>query len=371
LAYPQIERLKEQYRSEEKWYSLRWHYIESCILKAYMDSYKRTGDEADYRFVKLFIDRLYDQSGMIPGIRLDYYSIDQIRMASVLLSLYEVDPDPKYKRVADQLYGQLAFYPRTDSGNFWHKQDYPHQVWLDGLYMGQPFYVEYVKQFIGTRDYSDTIAQFANISRHLYNRENRLFYHAYDESRSIFWADKETGRSPQVWARAVGWLAMALVDVLELLAGEPADTGPLQEQLLEVIEGMLPYQHSSGMWYQVVDRGASPGNYLEASGTLMLAFAILKGVRLSLLPSHWAVRGQAAFDGTASHYLREEQGEVLLGGICKGAGLGRNPDSGIVRDGSYEYYVYNEKVADNNGHGVAALLLAYNEICRALLPDAR
>lgn len=362
MKYTMIDKLKEQYRLEEKWYSLRWHYVEACILKSYLDSYEQTGREEEYDFVKNFMDRLYDNDGNIPEIDVSYYSIDQIRMASILFTLYKKEKDPKYKRVLDQIYNQLRTYPRTESGNFWHKENYPNQVWLDGLYMGQPFLVQYMKEFEENRDYSDTLNQFMNVRKFIYSEEKHLYYHAYDESREMFWCDKVTGLSPNVWGRAVGWFAMALIDILELLEGELVNSEPVKELLKEMVEDMLPYQHSSGMWFQIVDKGGNPENYLESSGTLMLAYAILKGVRLGYLPKEYAKYGKSAFDSTIQRYLREVSGEVLLGGICKSAGLGKNPDTGIIRDGSYEYYIHGERIVNNNGHGVAPLFMAYNEI---------
>ncbi|MFP3126105.1 glycoside hydrolase family 88 protein [Ectobacillus funiculus] len=362
MTYTMVDKLKEQYRLEEKWYSLRWHYVEACILKSYLDSYEQTGRQEDYEFVKNFIDRLYNPNGNVPEIDVSYYSIDQIRMASVLFTLYKKEKDPKYKRVLDQIYNQLKTYPRTKSGNFWHKENYPNQIWLDGLYMGQPFLVQYTKEFEENKDYTDTFNQFMNVRKLVYSEEKHLYYHAYDESREMFWCDKVTGLSPSVWGRAVGWLAMALVDVLELLESEPVESEPLKVLLKETIEDMLPYQHSSGMWFQIVDKVDNPENYLESSGTLMLVYAILKGVRLGYLSKEYAKYGKSAFDGTIRQYLREVNGEVLLGGICASAGLGTHPDTGVVRDGSFEYYIHGEKVVDNNGHGVAPLFMAYNEI---------
>ncbi|MDQ8734767.1 glycoside hydrolase family 88 protein [Paenibacillus sp. LHD-38] len=364
LTYELVDRLKEQYMSGGKWFSVRWHYIEGCILKAYLDSYEQTGCKMEYDFVKGFIEQLFDSSGNIHEIRMNSYNIDQIRMAVILFPLFQREQEPKYKRVMDLLYQQLESYPRTNSGSFWHKENYPYQVWLDGLYMGQPFLVQYVKQFAEKKDYSDTIQQFQNVRQYIYNEQKRLYSHAYDESRHIFWCDKTTGQSPNVWGRAVGWFAMALVDVLELLEGEPADTGILKAYLKELIDDMLPYRHNEGMWYQVVDRADHPDNYLESSGTLMLAYAILKGARLGYVPEEYAVYGLQAFNGTIARYLREEAGEVLLGGICRSAGLGKKPETGEVRDGSLEYYIYSEEVVDNNGHGVAPLFMAYNEIKR-------
>jgi unsaturated rhamnogalacturonyl hydrolase len=344
-----------------KWYSVRWHYIEGCILKAYLDSYRQTGSEQEYLFVKGFIDRLFDKGGDIPEIRIDSYNIDQIRMADILFTLYEREREPNYFKVMEMLYRQFDSYPRTESGSFWHKENYPFQVWLDGLYMGQPFYVRYVKQFAERKDYADTLRQFANVRRYMYDTDKRLYRHAYDESRGMFWCDKTTGQSPNVWLRAVGWYAMALVDVMELLEGEPADAGFLQSYIKELIDDMLPYRHSSGMWYQVVDRADYEGNYLETSGTLMLAYSIMKAARLGYLPQEYAEYGVQSFDGTIARYLREEADEVRLGGICRSAGLGKKPESGEMRDGSLEYYVGAEQIVENNGHGVAPLLMAYNE----------
>ncbi|MBO1514992.1 glycoside hydrolase family 88/105 protein [Metabacillus bambusae] len=363
MDYELVGKLKTQYMNGcGKWYSSRWHYIEGCILKSYLDSYQYTGNEDDYLFVKNFVDNLFNEYGDIDAIKIQYYNIDQIRMTSILFTLFKKEGDLKYKRILDLIYNQLESYPRTDSGSFWHKTNYENQVWLDGLYMGQPFYVQYIKEFKEKKDYSDILQQFRNVRKFLFDEKTQLYAHAYDESREMFWCDKKTGRSPHVWGRAVGWYVMALVDILEILEGEEGISEELKSLLEETVDGMLKYQHDNGMWYQVVDHIGEEGNYLETSGTSMLSYAILKGVRLGYLPKKYKDKGVAAFEGTVKRYIREENGEVLLGGICRSAGLGTNPDTGIVRDGSYEYYVYREKVVENNGHGVAPLLMAYNEM---------
>ena len=363
MDYKLVEKLKTQYKDGcGKWFSERWHYIESCILKSYLDSYKHTGNEDDYLFAKNFIDNLFNEKGEIDAINVKYYNIDQIRMAAILFPLFKREGDIKYKRVLDLLYQQLDTYPRTGSGSFWHKSNYENQIWMDGLYMGQPFYVQYIKEFDKEKGYDDTLQQFRNVRKFLFDENTQLYVHAYDESRKMFWCDKETGRSPHVWGRAVGWYVMALVDILEMVEDEEEVSGELKSLLKETVDGMLQYQHENGMWYQVVDYIGEEGNYLETSGTLMLSYAILKGVRLDYLPKKYQSSGVAAFEGTVKKYVREENGEVLLGGMCRSAGLGKNPDTGIVRDGTYEYYVYREKVVENNGHGVAPLLMAYNEM---------
>jgi unsaturated rhamnogalacturonyl hydrolase len=362
MTYKNVDKLKEQYKTGQKWFSPRWHYVEACIMKAYFDSYAQNGNEDDYAFVKKFIDSLFDTKGNIPEINPAYYSIDQIRMASVLLTLYRKGKDEKYKRVMDSIYNQLKTYPRTPSGNFWHKENYPNQVWLDGLFMGQPFYVEYIRDFETVKDYSDTLKQFENARRNIFDEKKKLYLHAIDESRQMFWCDKTTGLSPNVWGRAVGWLVMALVDVLEILENENVSTDILTSMLRETIDGMLPHQDKSGLWFQVVDMESNPENYLETSGTSMLAYAILKGVRKGYLAADYQQYGKKAFDGVVAKYLRESEGEMLLGGICKSAGLGKHPDTGVIRDGSFRYYVFGEEIVENNGHGVAPFLMAYNEM---------
>ncbi|MFN7249339.1 MAG: glycoside hydrolase family 105 protein [Anaerobacillus sp.] len=363
MAYEMIEKLKDQYMNGcDKWYSKTWHYVESCIMKAYLDSYELTGNESDYQFVKQFVDQLIDENGEVKQIDIHYFSIDQIRMTTILFTLYNKEKDPKYKKLLDLMYNQLKTYPRMKSGNFWHKSNYPNQLWMDGLYMGQPFYVQYIKQFEETKDYSDTFNQFKKTREFLFDEKTQLYYHAYDESREMFWCDKETGRSPHVWARAVGWYAMALVDILQILEDESVDTSDLVDMLKETIDGMLRYQHSTGLWYQVVEFSGYKDNYLESSGTAMFAYAILKAVRLGYLSNDYQKYGKLAFDGIVEHYITEENGEILLGGICKSAGLGRHPELGIIRDGSFEYYTTGEPIVINNGHGVAPFLMAFNEI---------
>ncbi|WP_100406448.1 glycoside hydrolase family 88/105 protein [Bacillus solitudinis] len=363
MSYELVDKLKKQYLAGcDKWYSSRWHYIEGCILKAYLDSYEQTGDETEYMFVKDFIDRLVDEEGNVEQIDIEYYSIDQIRMTAILFTLYKKEKDLRYKKALDLIYNQLATYPRTETKNFWHKTNYPHQIWMDGLYMGQPFYAQYIKEFAENKDYSDTLNQFKQARELLFDESTQLYFHAYDESRSMFWADKETGLSPHVWGRAVGWVVMALVDILELLEGEDVDVSDLKYMLQETIDGMLRYQHYSGMWYQVVELSGHKGNYLESSGTLMLSYALLKGARLGYLTDKYIQYGKAAFDGTVEQYVSEENGEVLLGGICKSAGLGTHPETGVVRKGDYDYYISGEPIVTNNGHGVAPLLMAFNEV---------
>jgi unsaturated rhamnogalacturonyl hydrolase len=251
--------------------------------------------------------------------------------------------------------------PRTKSGNFWHKQIYPNQVWLDGMYMGQPFYMEYETRFNNKKNYSDIYNQFKFVIDNMRNPLNGLYFHAIDTSREAFWCDKVTGLSQCTWLRASGWYAMALLDTLEKADTDDknfeAENKMLKDAFVDLIDSMLRYQDESGMWYQVVNYGGMDKNYLETSGSSIFAYAILKGVRLGILPLEYRKYAEKAIDGIITRYLRVDETGMGLGGICLVAGLG---GSGR-RPGTYDYYM-SEPIVEDDAKGVGPFLLAYTEL---------
>jgi len=278
----------------------------------------------------------------------------------VLFDLYKLTKKEKYRQAIDVIYDQLKDHPRTKSGNFWHKLIYPNQIWLDGLYMAQPFYMEYETLFNRFKNYKDIYEQFINVRKYMFNEQTKLYYHGFDESREMFWCDQTTGLSKNYWIRSIGWYVVALADVLEKMDDQMFyEYRQLMKIFREAIDGLLQYQDESGMWYQVIDQKNRTGNYLETSGSAMIAYAILKGVRLEYLPKSYSEFGEKCFNGIKDKYLQIENGELNLGGICLVAGLGGKE----MRDGSYEYYI-SEPIVSNDAKGVGPFLLAYTEILR-------
>jgi unsaturated rhamnogalacturonyl hydrolase len=344
----------------------RWNYVDGCMLKGAMDLYHATADKKYFEFVKGFIDYYVDDRGVIKEYDLEEYNCDHINEGKVLFDLYGITGDVRYKNAIGQLYKQLQGQPRTNAGNFWHKKIYPFQVWLDGLYMVQPFYVAYDMLFGGKTDYPDSIKQFENVFALMKDAGTGLFYHGYDESRDMFWANKETGLSPHFWSRAMGWYAMALVDTAEKLSEElSAEKNLLALHLKELVDAVLKMQGPEKMLYQVTDLQHREGNYPETSGTLGIAYSLLKGVRLGLLGTGYYDTGAEIVDAVLKEKFTAADGRYALKDIVLVSGLGGMPGKGSykLRDGTFEYYISEPRV-ENDGKGVAPLLFALSEILR-------
>ncbi|MBQ9143102.1 MAG: glycoside hydrolase family 88 protein, partial [Lachnospiraceae bacterium] len=292
------------------------------------------------------------------------YNIDNVNAGKTLFALYELNGKEKYRKAIELIYSQVQTQPRTAEGNFWHKKIYPHQVWLDGMYMGQPFYMEYETKFNNKKNYKDIFSQFANVVKYLRDPETGLYYHGYDASKEVFWCDKETGLSQNFWLRALGWYSMALLDTLyKCEPGEEykEEYENLKKVYVDMMDSMLKVQHESGFWYQQPALGGKEPNYLETSGSSIMAYCLLKGVRLGFLPENYREYGLKAFHGVCDKYLKEKDGKLSLGGICLVAGLG--PADNLRRDGSFEYYM-SEPIVEDDAKGVGPLLLAYTELRR-------
>jgi len=337
-----------------------WNYIDGCMIKAILEMYAITEDLKYFNFADTFIDYKVREDGSIDGYDVEERNIDNVNAGKTLFELYDLTGKEKYRKAIDLVYSQIGKMPRTREGNFWHKNIYPNQVWLDGLYMCQPFYMEYETRFNHKKNCGDIYSQFANVRKAMRDTETGLYYHAYDSSREMFWCDKVTGLSQNFWLRALGWYAMALLDTMD--KSDPSDKNDLKEMeeaFRDLIDSMLKYQDESGMWYQVVNLGGMDRNYLETSGSAIFSYAILKGVRLGYLPESYAGYGKKAFQGICDTYLQLEEGDISLGGICLVAGLGGKDK----RNGTYDYYM-SEPIVKDDAKGVGPFLLAYTEMRR-------
>ncbi len=343
----------------------KWSYDQSVASKGLEMVFEVTGDEQYADYIKRNMDRFVEEDGSIPLYNREEFNLDHISNGKILLFLWRMTGEDKYKKAAALVRSQLDRHPRTSEGGFWHKQVYRHQMWLDGLYMGQPFYAEYTRLFGETgaaRDaaWDDIVRQFRLIDTHLKDPVTHLLYHGWDESRTQPWADPETGRSAHFWGRAMGWYSCALVDTLDHLE-RPVDREILIGMVQDLAAAVVSVQSQrTGVWYQVLDREDSFGNYPEASCSCMFTYFLLKAVRKGYIDPSYRAAGQKAFRSIVREFIEVGPDSLLnLHGTVYVSGLGGD----TVRDGSYEYYV-SEPRQLNHMHGLGAFMMAAAEMER-------
>ncbi|GAA4381504.1 hypothetical protein GCM10023186_21030 [Hymenobacter koreensis] len=349
----------------------RWDYEQGLMLKAMERVWQRTGDARYFTYIKNDIDQFVREDGTIRTYKLEDYNLDNLTTGHTLLTLSQTSvPKPeKYIKAAQLLRKQLDGQPRTKAGGFWHKKIYPNQMWLDGLYMAEPFYAEYSQLFNQPAGFDDVAKQFALIEKNLVDPKTGLMYHGYDESREQQWANKQTGQSPNFWDRGMGWYAMALVDVLDYFP----QNHPQRKELIKYVQRLAPvlakYQDAkTGTWSLVVDQAARKGNYAEASGSSMFVYMLAKGVRMGYLDKKYAPIAQKGYDGLLKQFVATEaDGALAFNGTVSVGGLGGKP----YRDGSFEYYL-SEPLRKNDLKGVGPFILASleMELANGLKPGA-
>lgn len=332
---------------------LYFGYSQGVGCQAMLDVWKQTGDRKYLDYVINWADTVINDKGEIHLYKVETYNLDYIKPGTVLFDVWKQTGKEKYKLAMDLLVNQLKNHPRTHEGAFWHKLIYQHQIWLDGLYMASPFLAEYAVTFNRPELIDDVVNQFIVCAKHTYDAKTGLYYHAWDESKNQRWANKETGQSPNFWGRSIGWWFMALVDVLDYI---PADH-PKRAKLIKMINGLaetLPkYQDKTGLWYQVLDKGAVEGNYLEASVSSMFMYSYAKAVNKEYIDKKYRAVAEKVYDGLMKTLIvKNADGTLTLTKCCAVAGLGGHP----YRDGSFEYYV-NERIRDNDAKATGPFIM--------------
>lgn len=337
-----------------------WNYIDGCMTTSLLEMYKTTGDKKYLDFVISFVSYYVHEDGSILGYEPTKYSTDDVCESRILFDLYHITGKEKYLKAIDLTFSQVKNHPRTKEGNFIHKAIYHDQIWLDGLFMMQPFYTRYQSEF-GKKDYSDIVKQFSNVRALMYDEKAGLYYHGYDSSRTLFWADKNTGLSKNFWLRSIGWFLVGLADVYSYIEEDYVeDRIVIKDIFAQAVEGIMRYQdEKTKMFYQVPNFPGREGNYIETSGSAMVSYALLKGSRLGMLSGDYAQKGAEIFNGIVENKMSAENGDLNLKDICLVAGLG--PENNTRRDGSYEYYI-SEPIVENDAKGVGPFIMAYTEM---------
>lgn len=338
----------------------KWTYDMGVVLEGIAEVWRVTGDGAYFNYIQGWMDQFVDGKGHIHSYQLTDYNIDNVKNGKSLLMLYKVTAKEKYLDACHLLFQQMQEHPRTQQGGFWHKKVYPNQMWLDGLYMAQPFLAEYADLMDKDELYEDIVNQFVYMEQNARDPATGLLYHGWDESREQRWANPTTGVSPHFWGRGMGWYTMALVDVLDYF---PTDH-PRRKELLDILNrtlsAVLRFQDtSSGVWYDIVDLGHREGNYLEASASNMFVYSLAKSLRKGYISKKHLPATKRAYAGLISEFVSTAGTDrINLNKVVQVSGLGGAKN---YRDGSFEYYM-SEPVVTNDYKGVGPFMLASVEM---------
>lgn len=341
----------------------KWSYTNGLVLSAAAKVYEQTKNQKIYDYIYDYADEMIDSAGVIKTYKLSNQNLDMIKSGDVLLYLYSKTKEERFLKAMETLNSQMETQPKTSDGGYWHKKVYPYQMWLDGLYMAEPFHTKYAIDFIedeskAQKIFDDVVLQFDLIQKHSRDEKSGLLFHGWDESKEQKWANKETGNSQHFWSRGMGWYGMAMVDVLDFLPENHPGRERIITYLNQYAEAVTAVQHESGLWWQVLDQGNREGNYLEATGTSMFTYALAKGVRKGYLDKKYLTVAEKGYNGLLENLISvEENGVVNLNKCCGVAGLGGNP----YRDGSFEYYI-NEIIRSNDPKGTGPFIMASLEL---------
>ncbi len=365
----------------------KWSYVMGIELEGMLDTYLAYGDTAILRYVASYPEKMIATDGTVTGYKLEDYSLDNVRTAHFIYRINQLMPRTGNQAALRTLFRQLEEQPRTQDGVWWHKAIYAHQVWLDGIFMGLPFYCQAAKSMKEVNGkiadsgkmadsgktvdkgeeaikaiYDDAVDQITRTFHRTFDARTELWKHAWDETHSIFWANPETGLSQHTWARALGWFTMAMVEVLDALPADYARRGEVIKMLQQAMHSVMRYQDSkTGVWYDVLDVKAKE-NYLESTASCMFAYCLLKGSRLGYLDKSFRKAGEKAYRGILRHFIRKnEDGTLSLTNCCSVSGLG--PANNPKRDGSFAYYM-SEPIRDNDAKGIGPFIWASLEMER-------
>lgn len=333
----------------------KWEYTQGLVLKAILDVWEVSGENRYFQYVLAYYDQFVKEDGSIDLYKLEDYNIDRINPGKPLFRLYRETGNEKFKKAIFLLREQMKTHPRTTEGGFWHKKIYPHQMWLDGLYMASPFLAEFAVTFDEPQLLDEVANQFVLMEKHARDEKTGLLYHGWDESRQQHWADKQTGLSANFWGRSMGWYAMGLVDALDFFPQEH----PRRPEIIAILDRLATavtnfQDKESGVWCQVVDQAGREGNYPESSASCMLVYSLAKAAKKGYIGEKFLNTAQKGYAGILERFIETDpEGLVNIHKACSVAGLGGNP----YRDGSYQYYI-SEPIRSNDPKAVGPFILA-------------
>lgn len=344
---------------------VKWDYTAGLFTLSLLKLNAVTPDPQYVTFVTNAIGSFISNEGEIQTYRPAEYQLDALNPGKTVLALWRLTGEPRYKLAAEKLVKQLVTQPRTPDGGYWHKKIYTNQMWLDGIYMADPFHAEWAQLFGGTKDFDEVAEQIRLMDKNTYDRVSGLNFHGWDASKVQVWANPQTGCSSNFWGRAMGWYVMSLVDVLEYLPLNHPERTHILTTLDKTARGIVKWQDAeTGVWWQVMDQAGRAGNYRESTASAMFVYALAKGVNRGWLTRDYVPAIERGYAGVIREFMRPDGAERWsLTRCCSVAGLCFKNSAGRDRDGTFDYYI-SEPIVDNDLKGVGPFILAGIEMQR-------
>lgn len=372
LTYSEMKRVPHAYLLDFS-SKPKWSYVMGIEMEGMLDTYEhyKEGNNAILDYLKEYPAKMIDEKGNITGYKYEDFNLDNVRTAKFILRMHNLFPNKGTEKALKTLFKQLQNQPRTKEGVYWHKAIYANQVWLDGIFMGLPFYCNYAVQTMKPKKaekyLNDAVDQMVKTDYRTYDEKTQLWKHAWDETHQQFWANKEDGKSQHCWARALGWYVMAMTECLDAMPENYARRQEVIDLLNKAMKSMVKYQDKkTGVWYDVLDV-KSDKNYLESTASSMFAYVLLKGYRKGYLSEEYLKAGVKAYNGILKQFIKVNADKTIsLTRCCAVSGLGPGPGPYVKkpnykRDGSFEYYM-SEPIRDNDAKGVGPFIWASLEM---------
>ena len=369
LVASEMSRAKEPYLLDFS-NKPKWSYVMGIEMESMLDTYEAYKNEKIISYLQQYPAKMIDKNGNITGYEYKDFNLDNVRTARFIYRYNQLYPAKNMEKALKTLFKQLENQPRTNEGVWWHKAIYANQVWLDGIYMGLPFYTLAAPALKGEKKakkyWDDAVDQITKTDARTYDAKTGLWKHAWDETHNMFWANKETGQSQHTWGRALGWYTMAMVEILDALPENYSRRNEVITLFNKAMTAVVKYQDKkTGLWYDVMDV-TDPRNYLEATCSSMFAYCLLKGYRKGYISEKFRDAGVKAYNGIINNFIRvNEDKTISLTRCCSVSGLG--PDKSPNRDGSFEYYM-SEPIRDNDAKGIGPFIWASLEMEQQNLP---
>lgn len=372
LTYSEMKRVPHSYLLDFS-SKPKWSYVMGIEMEGMLDTYEhyKEGNNAILDYLKEYPAKMIDEKGNITGYKYEDFNLDNVRTAKFILRMHNLFPTKGTEKALKTLFKQLKNQPRTKEGVYWHKAIYANQVWLDGIFMGLPFYCNYAVQTMKPKKaekyLNDAVDQMVKTDYRTYDEKTQLWKHAWDETHQQFWANKEDGKSQHCWARALGWYVMAMTECLDAMPENYARRQEVIDLLNKAMKSVVKYQDKkTGVWYDVLDV-KSDKNYLESTASSMFAYVLLKGYRKGYLSEEYLKAGVKAYNGILKQFIKVNADKTIsLTRCCAVSGLGPGPGPYVKkpnykRDGSFEYYM-SEPIRDNDAKGVGPFIWASLEM---------